>query len=331
MYNLNKCDFSIVLPAYNEASNLALISRALSEVMVKIGITNYEIIIVDDGSNDDTPALIQRLSEGDSRIKGVILSRNFGHQAAVNAGIDYTCGAVVAILDSDFQHPPEALIEFFNKYKQGADIVFGVRNKTKGISYGKEFLSRNFYAIFNKMSDFKLAANIADFGLFSRRVINTLKRLPEKDRFLRGLVQWVGFKKDFVYYDANERLNGERKYTLKKSLKLAASAITSFSPAPLRISLWVGLLSTVSGLAYLCYILYRVIFYPSTITPGWTSIIVVVLIMGGAQLIILGIIGEYLYKIFNEIKGRPLYVINHKIGFGDYKLNSAYGIDNESE
>jgi len=309
-----KINLSVVIPAYNEAQNLPILIGRLVEAISPLSL-NYEIIIVDDGSNDNTKEILNSERAKNGSVKAIHLSRNFGHQAALNAGMDYSSGEAVVTMDGDLQHPPELIGQMHKEFKNGFDLILGERISSKENNIAKNQLSGLFYFIINKISDFEIRANVADFNLYSRSVINILKQLPEKDRFLRGLVQWVGFKKIYVKYEADKRYKGVSKYSLKKMIKLAISGITSFSAFPLRISWWAGLTISLSGFVYGAYILYEYFFDRSQIIAGWTSLTIVMLIIGGTQLMILGMMGEYLFKIFYEIKGRPLYIIRSTDGF----------------
>lgn len=309
-------NLSIIIPAYNEAENLPILINRLIVILMPLNI-NYEIIIVDDGSSDNTRAILAHEQEKNKNVKTIYFSRNFGHQAALNAGIDYSGGEAVVTMDADLQHPPELIGEMFREYKSGFDLVLGERASSKENNFVKNKLSKLFYFFINKISDFDMRANVADFNLYSRPVVNTLKQFPEKDRFLRGLVQWVGFKKKYIQYECDKRYSGISKYSFKKMMKLAITGITSFSAFPLRVAWWVGLTISLSGFAYGIYILYEYFFARSHVIAGWTSLAIVVLIIGGTQLMILGIMGEYLFKIFYEIKGRPLYIIQSTGGFSE--------------
>lgn len=321
---------SVVTPAYNEAENLPILCGRVAQVMHALGVT-YEIIVIDDGSTDGTAVALAMLREHDSAVKGIIFSRNFGHQAALNAGLDAADGDAVIIMDADLQQPPEVIAEFYKQFEQGFDIVLGVRVENKQNSRQREAIGRIFYWAFNKMSAISMQPNVADFGLLSRKVVSTLRALPERDRFLRGLVQWVGFRKAYVSYRAAERAYGTSKYSLRKLAHLAVAGITSFSALPLRLSLWLGsLLAGLSGL-YAIYVMIIRLRGQQAEVPGWASLILVVLFLGGVQLIILGVIGEYLFKMFYEIKERPLYIVERRIGFEDPAPRSHYGIDSTSE
>lgn len=318
---------SIVLPSYNEKQNLQLIIPEIKSILEKVNYDNYEIIIVDDGSTDGTDVLLATLTMSESRLKTIFLSRNFGHQAAVSAGLDMSNGAAVIVMDSDFQHPPQLIPTLLDRHCEGFDIVLCVRARESWSI--KRFFSELFYKTINILTKYNFKPNIADFGLLSRKAVDTLKRMPEKDRFLRGLVQWVGFSKSYVEYHVANRKNGRPKYTFAKSFELALSGITSFSGAPLRLAIWSGLFVSLFGFCYLLYILFIWLYFPAHLITGWSSLISIILIIGGFQLLILGIIGEYLFRIYFEVKGRPLYIIKSKLNFFNEVKKSEYGIDNQ--
>lgn len=320
---------SVVIPAHNEEKNLPLLFERVNSTMNKIGV-DYEMIVVDDGSTDNTKGVIADLAAKSGEcLKGIIFSRNFGHQAALNAGLDYADGDAVVVMDADMQQPPELIEEMFKKYKDGADIIIGIRISNKQNSFIREKIGNLFYYLINRISDLQLEHNAADFGMYSRPVVDTLMQLPENDRFLRGLVQWVGFNKEKVGYAASERMYGVSKYNFKKLLKLALTGITSFSAAPLRFSFWAGIAMASFGFAYALIILFSVVFLNRSFPQGWASLILVVIFIGGLQLVFLGIIGEYVSRLFYEIKGRPLYIIKKQIGFSGYKVKSLYGVNSK--
>jgi dolichol-phosphate mannosyltransferase len=304
----NKIAISVVVPVFNEVGNIKVLVDRIILALSSLN-SSYEIIFIDDGSTDGTYELLHVMRSNNANIKSIHFSRNFGHQAAINAGIESSAGEIVVTMDADLQHPPELIPKMIEELKKGYDIILTERVENKEKNKIHAILGAIFYRILNIMSDFEIRANVADFNVYSRQVVEQLKQLPEKDRFVRGLVQWVGFTKKYIPYEAGKRYTGVSKYTLSKMIKLAISGITSFSAFPLRLAWWVGLAMSFGSFVYGIFILVDYFLYRSHLVSGWTSIIIVVLFSGGVQLIILGIIGEYLAKMFYEIKGRPLYII----------------------
>jgi len=301
---------SAVIPLLNEEGNLSRLHAELSEVMQGMGLS-YELIFVDDGSTDASFEILKKLAAADPHTKGISLSRNFGHQIALMAGLDKSRGAVVVSLDADLQHPPSLIPVLYEKYRSGYDIVNTSRLDTAGAGPLKKLSSRMFYSLLRSLSEVNLPAGSADFRLMSRTAVEALKSMPERDRFTRGMVNWLGFKQTYVDYEAPKRFSGTTKYSLRKMMKLALDAITSFSPKPLRISLYLGMTAVIPCLFYSVYAIYR--HFAGDTIEGWTSLLLVVLLFGGIQLISLGIIGEYLARVFTEIKARPLYIIKEVI------------------
>lgn len=289
---------------------------------------SYEIIFVDDGSSDKTPRLLEEMAGKNKNIKIIKFSRNFGHQAAFNAGIDFAQGDVVITMDGDLQHPPRLIKDFIKEAEAGYDIVIGERLYNKQNSAGREFLGKTVYKFLSMITNLEFR-NVSDFALYKKAVISVLKRLPERERFLRGMVQWVGFKKKYIPYVVEERKAGVAKYTIKKLSGLVLSGLTSFSAFPLRISFWLGLFVFLTSIAFGGYVVYDHYFHPNPLAAGYATISILVLLMGGVQFIFLGIIGEYLYKMFNEIKGRPLYIVNRTINLNaDGVEDTPYGLHN---
>ena len=327
----NKLFISVVTPALNEEKNIPVLYNALKEAFNEVHCL-FELVVVDDGSTDSTREVVATLSkETDSQVKGVFLARNFGHQAAFNAGIDATSGDAVIVMDADLQHPPSVIPNMVKEFNKGADIVLGIRKANEQNSIVREFIGTLFYRFINKISDIEFRENAADFGLYSRQVIETLKALPEKDRFLRGLVQWVGFTRGEVVYTSQKRQHGVSKYSYRKLIQLAMIGVTSFSAFPLRASFWLGLGVSIFSFIYALYIVFV---YATgggnSLPPGWPSIMVVILFFGGLQFMILGIIGEFLFRQYQETKGRPLYIVHKRVCFVKGECNqSKYGIINE--
>lgn len=304
---------SVVVPLYNEEGNVApLLERIVAIVASLPGAPTYEVVLVNDGSTDGTLAAIRGEMSRRAHIVLVDLSRNFGHQIAATAGVEIALGQAVVLMDGDLQDPPELIAEFLAKYRAGYDVVYAVRRTRKGESPFKLLTASLFYRTIRRLTRVSIPVDTGDFRLMSRRVVEALKRSPERHRFLRGLVSWVGFKQTGVEYDRDERLSGVTKYPFTKMLSFAVDGITSFSDVPLRFASYVGF--GASAVALILAITIAV-FKISNINPpqferGWASTITAVLFLGGVQLISLGILGEYIGRIYDEVKGRPLYLIS---------------------
>jgi glycosyltransferase involved in cell wall biosynthesis len=303
---------SVVVPMYNEQGNVAPLLERIATILETLpDAPSYEIVLVDDGSTDAT---IDAIRDEMSRRRHLVLaslSRNFGHQLAATAGLELAAGDAVILMDGDLQDPPELIAEFVERWRAGYDVVYAVRRSRKGESAFKLFTARFFYRIIKRLTKVAIPVDTGDFRLMSRRVVEALRRSPERHRFLRGMVSWVGYRQTGVEYDRDERHSGHTKYPLPKMMRFAIDGITSFSDIPLRFASYFGF--TVSALAFLYALivvvakLFRV--YPPGYTPGWASTIVAVVFLGGVQLISLGILGEYLGRIYDEVKARPLYLI----------------------
>jgi len=297
---------SFVIPLFNEQENLPELHRRLRAALDPLDI-EPEIILVNDGSSDATPTMIHMLSQADPRVVGVMLSRNFGHQAAVSAGIAECTGDAVIVMDGDLQDPPEVLGQFIARWRDGAEVVYAVRTKRKeGLlkrtAYGA------FYRLLRKLSDIDIPLDSGDFGLMDRKVVNALLALPERQRFVRGLRCFVGFRQEGLVYERAGREAGAPKYTFKALVRLAMDGLISFSSAPLNLITYLGLGSCVFALGLIAWVMGRAIIGQRP-PEGWASTMVVVLFFGSVQLLSLGIIGEYLRRIFLEVKGRPTYIV----------------------
>lgn len=299
--------YSIVVPVYNEEEVIHETYRRLTEVMRSTG-EAYELLFVNDGSRDRTDEIIKAYSQKDESVILLDFSRNFGHQIAITAGMDYSRGKAVVVIDADLQDPPELILEMIKKWKQGYDVVYAKRTKRKGETVFKKQTAKMFYRFLHSMTDIDIPLDTGDFRLLDRRVCDQMNSLHEKNRFVRGLVSWVGFKQIAVEYERDERLAGESKYPLKKMLKLSMDGITSFSYKPLKLASYAGVTLSGIGFIYLFVVLYLKLFTNSTIT-GWSSLIVIQLIFSGITLFILGMIGEYIGRIYDETKQRPLYIV----------------------
>jgi dolichol-phosphate mannosyltransferase len=304
---------SIVVPLYNEAGNVATLLERLTGVTERLSASvDCEIVIVNDGSSDATAAMVREQMAKRRNIVLVNLSRNFGHQLAATAGLEIAGGDAVVLMDGDLQDPPELIDAFLERWRAGYDVVYAVRRARPGESRFKLFTAGAFYRLINRMTKIAIPLDAGDFRLMSRRVVEALRRSPERHRFLRGMVSWVGFNQTAVEYDRDIRYAGTTKYPLTKMLRFAMDGITSFSDIPLRFASYLGF--TVSAAAFL-YALVVISFKlfslkPPAYTPGWASTIVAVLFLGGVQLMSLGILGEYLGRVYDEVKGRPLYLIS---------------------
>lgn len=299
---------SVVVPCYNEQEAIEHSYREIKGVLVTLQRLEHEIIFVDDGSGDDTLSRLNHLASGDRAVRVLSLSRNFGHQIALAAGLDAAVGDALIMMDADLQHPPTLIPELVARWRQGADVVSAIRTETAGESRFKRVTSRLFYRVLNSLSTTKVPAGAADFCLLSRRVCVSLRRMPERHRFLRGLISWVGYARAYVPYVAPQRTMGKTKYSFVKMLGLALDAVFSFSAEPLRLALRLGVVLAFGGFVYLAWtLIYGYLI--NGLVPGYASLIGVTLILGGFQLIFIGLVGQYLSRVFDEVKGRPLYLL----------------------
>ncbi|TSA35809.1 MAG: glycosyltransferase [Porphyromonadaceae bacterium] len=303
---MNPTEISLVIPLLNEEGNINELLLRLRSTLDDLG-KSWEIILVDDGSIDNTFQKIRLFAKEDPRIIGLSLSRNFGQQIALIAGLHEAGGKLIITLDADLQHPPELIPRLIEVQSEGYDIVNTKRIEHQGTGRFKKWSSAGFYAILNRFSDVKLEPGSADFRLFTRQALDAFLAFPEKDRFNRGLVVWMGFKQGVVSYVAPPRTRGKTNYTLKRMMRLGLDGITAFSSKPLRISAYLGIVTTIVGLLYMIYAL--IAYLTGHTSPGWTSLIAVVVLLGGVQLLCMGIIGEYIARIYNESKNRPLFFI----------------------
>lgn len=305
--------YSIIVPMYNEEAVIEETYKRLREVMDRPG-EPYELVFVNDGSRDRTVEIVERLCAEDGRVRLVNFSRNFGHQIAITAGMDYAEGQAIVVIDADLQDPPEVILRMIDMWKQGYDVVYGKRLKRKGETAFKKLTALMFYRLLRSMTNVDIPVDTGDFRLVDRKVADVLRGLKEKNRFVRGLVSWVGFRQTSVEYVREERWAGETKYPLKKMIRFAMDGITSFSHKPLRIATYLGF--TLSGVSfvYLLIVLFQAIFTDTT-EAGWPSIVAINLFFNGIMLILLGIIGEYVGRIYDESKDRPLYIVREVRGF----------------
>lgn len=297
---------SIIVPVHNEKDNVSLMAKAIKRVFATLDY-RYNLIFVDDGSSDLTLHELKKLAIQDKHIKYVSFSRNFGHQAAIKAGLDKADGDCVITLDGDMQHPPHLIPQLLEKWEEGYDMVYTVRKEDKKLPFAKRVTSNLFYRIINRLSDIKIEKGAADFRLMNRNVVDVLKNLQEFEPFFRGLVKWAGFKQVAIEYQPDQRKSGVSKYTSKKMIKFALQGITSFSIRPLYAAIYIGFLCAAFSTLYIPYAIYS--YYFGYTISGWTSVIVIIVFFGGLQLMILGIIGIYLGKLFMQNKHRPIYIV----------------------
>jgi len=302
-------EFSVVIPVYNEEENLSVLYNRLSKVIEKLG--TYEIILVDDGSADRSWPIIRELHEKDERVKGVSFSRNFGHHIAITAGLDHAQGRTIVLMDGDLQDPPEEILKLWEKLNEGYDLVYGIR-KIKRDSLIKRLNSFLFWWFLNKLSGIDIPRNQTLLRIFDKKILDILKNMRERARFIHGMIAWTGFRIALQEVEHAPRERGVSKYNTIKLFRLAFNAITSFSTVPLRLATYLGLLSAGVGLCYGFYFLYKKIFLGIPVL-GYASIIVAVLFVGGVQLLILGIIGEYLGRVYQEVQARPIYILRDTV------------------
>nr|WP_230687983.1 glycosyltransferase family 2 protein [Hymenobacter ruricola] len=300
---------SVIIPIYNEETNIDELYRRLLSVLEPMVLANgFELIFVNDGSRDRSLPMLKALAARDLRVHYLDFSRNFGHQIAVTAGLDHSQGGAVVIIDADLQDPPELITDLYAKLGQGYDVVYAKRRSRQGESYAKKLTAKVFYRLLARITHVSIPVDTGDFRIISRRVVRTLRQMPEQHKFLRGQIAWVGFRQTFLEYDRAERAGGQTGYTYRKMLSFALDGITSFSDAPLKAATLMGF--TVSGVAFLLmlYTLYsRLVWHDYE--PGWASLMMSILFLGGVQLIALGVIGEYVARLSANVRQRPLYII----------------------
>ncbi len=303
---------TVIVPVFNEEENIAEIYQRCAAVFEKSG-EAHEMIFVNDGSTDRSLERLKTLAGSDRQVRIVSFSRNFGHQIAVTAGLDFAQGDAVVIIDADLQDPPELIEQMVEKWKEGYQVVYGQRKERKGETFFKKKTAYLFYRLMRFMTATDMPADTGDFRLMDQEVVAVLKNMKERNRFLRGMVSWVGFQQTGLQFERQERHAGKTKYPLAKMIRFAVNGIVSFSDKPLRIASYLGLLASGIGLLIIFYGIYSKFFMPETTVTGWTSVFVAVLFLGGVQLFTIGIIGEYISRIYEETKSRPLYVIDERI------------------
>ena len=305
---LKSMEISIVVPLYNEEKNIRLMHDRLVSSILKIT-SNFEIIYVNDGSNDNSFLELLKLSNEDERVKYINFSRNFGHQIAVTAGLDYSKGAAVVIIDGDLQDPPEVIPEMYALYKEGFEVVYGQRLIRKGESFLKKITAKYFYRILKKITNINIPVDTGDFRLIDRKIVNDLKNMPEQNKFLRGQIAWLGYRQTSIFFERDERKFGETGYPFSKMLKFALDGITGFSDVPLQFVTKTGIFISFISFLVILYAIFSHFILERTIT-GWTSLIISSMFIGGVQLISVGIIGEYISRINKNVQSRPLYIVS---------------------
>ncbi|WP_195396761.1 glycosyltransferase [Holdemania sp. 1001302B_160321_E10] len=301
---------SIVAPAYNEEDVIEKFYLRITKILSALSEYNYEICIVNDGSEDNTVKICHRLLDNDPHISFLSLSRNFGHEIAVAAGLDYAKGDIIILMDIDLQDPPEIIPQMIDKYEEGYDIVNAKRKSREGETWLKKFTAEMFYKVFSASSGkVRMPKNVGNFRLISRRVVNAFKELRETHRFARGLFCWVGFPTIEIEFEREARAAGKTKYNYKTMINYAIEGLTSFTTAPLRWAAYIGIITAIFAILYMIYVFWMAITKDPNLQKGWSSMMIVLLFFGSLQMIFLGIIGEYLGRIFDETKNRPLYYI----------------------
>jgi dolichol-phosphate mannosyltransferase len=303
---------SLVVPVYNESQVIGVFYERASAALATIAGFDYEILFVDDGSHDDSYDQLVAFATRDPRVRVLKFSRNFGHQIAITAGIDHARGDCVVVIDADLQDPPEVVQTMVDKWQEGFDVVYGVRADRDGETRMKLMTASAFYQVLGKVAKVKIPANVGEFRLMSRRSVDQFKQLKEKDRFVRGLVSWIGYRQTGVLYHRDRRYAGETKYPYRKMMKFAMDGIASFSTMPLKLATWLGYSASFVAFLYLISVFIQKLM--GITVQGWATIMVAIMFLGGVQLICLGILGEYLGRVFNEVKPRPMYIVEELIG-----------------
>lgn len=307
-----KYSLSVIIPVYNEEDNVVPLYERLAAALSALELPLVELVFVNDGSTDHTAERIQKLPQTETlHVNFIELSRNFGHQVAVTAGLDYCDGRYVAIIDADLQDPPELIPEMLSKIKEGHDVVYARRKVRKGESWLKKATAKMFYRILSSITSIDIPLDTGDFRVVTKRVVDVLKQMPEREKFLRGQIAWMGFSQTYIEYERDQRLSGDTGYTWRKMLRFALDGITSFSNFPLKVATISGFVMSFVSFLLMLYALYSR-FVLKVYEPGWTSLMLSVLFIGGIQLVSIGIIGEYIGRISNNVKQRPLYLIKEK-------------------
>ncbi|MHA1343262.1 MAG: glycosyltransferase family 2 protein [Promethearchaeota archaeon] len=306
---------SVIIPVYYEELVVEECYKRIRSVMDALENYDYELIFINDGSTDKTFYILKNIATYDRRLKIINLSRNFGHQIAITAGMDRATGDAVVVIDADLQDPPDLIPQMIKKWEEGYKVVYAIRSVRKGESRFKLLSASIFYKLLDKLTDINIPLNTGDFRLMDKRVIQEMRKIRERNRFVRGISSWVGFRQIGIKYERDKRFAGETKYPLRKMIKFAFDGIICFSHKPLELALNIGFISIFVGIIMMIYVFVGKIFFPKIIVPGWASILIAVVFFGGIQLLTIGIIGEYIARIFDETKNRPLYIVEDEINF----------------
>lgn len=305
--------YSLIIPIYNEEENIAELYRRLCGLMEQLD--SVELILINDGSRDRSLQMIRELHQKDPRVCYLSLARNFGHQVAVTAGLNFARGQAIVILDADLQDPPELIPQMLEKWQQGYQVVYAQRIKRIKESWFKRFTAYVFYRLLRRLTDVDIPADTGDFCLMDRRVVDVLNAMPERSRYIRGLRAWIGFRQTAVKFERDPRFAGEVKYTFRKSLSLALNSLIAFSRVPLRLSIYLGLFSGFLSACMALLVLYWRLHQPNSALTGYATILIAIFFFGSVQLISIGILGEYIGRIYEEVKGRPIYTLAEVAGF----------------
>jgi polyisoprenyl-phosphate glycosyltransferase len=311
---------TVVVPMYYEEAVAKECYKRIKEVMIQNNLA-HELIFINDGSKDKTIEVLKAIAINDKSTKIIDFARNFGHQTAVTAGIFHSKGDAVVIIDADLQDPPELIVDMIHKWKQGYDVVYGKRKKRKGETWFKLVTAKYFYKFLSYMSEVEIPRDTGDFRLIDRKVVESFIAMPERNKFIRGMISWIGFNQTCIEYERNERFAGETKYPLKKMIKFASDGIIAFSSKPLRLMTCLGCMTILLAFIILVYSILRK-FFGTTVESGWTSIMVAITFFSGIQLFSLGVMGEYVARIYDESKNRPLYIIKEKVNFDNSEKRS---------
>ncbi len=307
---------SVIIPCFNEEEVIKTTHSRIIQVLNDNDLINYELLFINDGSKDRTLEILTKLTKENSKIKIINFSRNFGHQSAVSAGISNCSGQLAVIMDADLQDPPELIPKMIKKLsEEHCNVVYGVRTKRKGETWFKKITAKWYYKIINSLSDIKLPGNTGDFKLIDRKIIEEFKKLPETNKYIRGLISWIGFKHSPIYYEREARTGGTTKYPLSKMLHFAGIGLIYFTKKPLSLAITLGLFSIFIGLLLAIYVIWAILFSPQQIVLGWASTIITIIFFGGVQLLSVGVLGRYIGCVFDEVKKRPEYIIENKINF----------------